>query len=157
MHDPESHDRETIVWAFAIVDQEGEWGWRTVASKAWWRSILPKLQRFESMTWTKIKETAGGKQTGTNSHSVSVEKLSKKAQKRLKELGQEDVSELFSLRLTGKARIFGIRDQRALKLLWYRQRPSSLSRTAIRADVLLHHQVAAVPSPRVIGVARPRA
>lgn len=62
---------------------------------------------------------AGGKSKGTNSHPVKCKDLSKKAQKRLEEIGQDDVAELFSLRLTGIKRIYGIRSGRALKLLWY--------------------------------------
>ena len=71
------------------------------------------------MTWAAIMNASGGKSRGTNNHPVKCENLLKKAQKRLKEIGQNDVSELFSLRLSGTIRIYGIRDGRALKLLWY--------------------------------------
>ena len=117
--DPSSNDRETIVWGFRIVDKEGNWGWRTVAARVWWDEILPKLQDFESMTWTEVMQASGGKARGTNSHPVRVEKLTQQAKLRLAEIGQEDVSELFSLRLTATTRIYGIRDRRALRLLWY--------------------------------------
>ena len=117
--DPALHDRETIVWAFGIVDLEGPWGWRTEAGRVWWSEILPKLQDFESMTWEEIMRAAGGRARGTNSHFVSVENLTRPARDRLTEIRQDDVSELFSLRLTATTRIYGIRDRRALKLLWY--------------------------------------
>ncbi len=116
---PDKHDGETIVWAFGIVDQDGPWGWRTEASSRWWRDILPKLRNFESMTWSEILRAVGGRRRGNNNHAVLVERLSQKAKVRLVEIGQEDVSELFSLRLTGTWRIYGIRDRRALKLLWF--------------------------------------
>ena len=61
----------------------------------------------------------GGRARGNNSHFVQAGKLTRKAKARLAEIGQDDVSELFSLRLTGTTRIYGIRDRRALKLLWY--------------------------------------
>lgn len=48
--DPGQYDREKIVWAFGIVDQDGPWGWRTTAAPVWWNEILPKLQDYESMT-----------------------------------------------------------------------------------------------------------
>jgi len=105
--------------ASGIVDQEGPWGWRTKASSRWWKDILPKLQDLERMTWGAIKQAAGGRTRGTNSHTVQVKDLSQKAKERLKKIRQEDVSELFSLRLTGTWRIYGIRDRRALKLLWF--------------------------------------
>ena len=117
--DPSRHERETLVWSFGILDQEGIWGWRTAAASVWWTEILPKLQSFESMTWDEIAKASGGRIQGNNHHFVRVEKLTKQAKDRLVELKQEDVSELFSLRLTGQKRIYGVRDRRALKLLWY--------------------------------------
>jgi hypothetical protein len=117
--DPALHDRETIVWRFSVVDQGGDWGWRSLAARFWWSEVLPKLQAFESMTWAEIMAAAGGRSRGTNSHPVDVARLSRRAKARLAEIQQEDVSELFSLRLTATTRIYGIRDRRALKLLWY--------------------------------------
>ena len=96
--DPALHDRETMAWAFAIVDRDGPWGWRTVAARGWWSEILPKLQGFESMTWAEIMQAAGGRARGTNSHFVQVERLTRQAKDRLAEIHQDDVSELFSLR-----------------------------------------------------------
>ena len=98
---------------------DGRWGWRSTASKHWWNRIYPKLCDMERLTWAKLKETSGGRSQGTNHHPVSVGHLIAAAQTRLRELRQDDVDELFSLRLTGRARVYGIRDGRALKLLWY--------------------------------------
>ena len=81
--------------------------------------ILPKLRDFESMTWAEIMRAAGGRARGSNSHFVEVRNLTGHAKQRLAEIGQDDVSELFSLRLSATVRIYGIRDRRALKLLWY--------------------------------------
>ena len=126
--DPVLHDRETIVWAFGIVDLEGPWGWCTVAGRVWWSEILPKLQDFESMTWEEIMRAAGGRARGNNSHLVSVGNLTRQAKDRLTEIRQDDVSDLFALRLTATTRIYGIRDRRALKLLWYDPHPGSNTR-----------------------------
>lgn len=71
------------------------------------------------MTWAEIMQASGGRVRGNNSHPVRVEKLTRQAKARLAEIRQEDVSELFSLRLTAITRIYGVRDGRALKLLWY--------------------------------------
>ena len=117
--DPSSHDRETIVWRFSIVDQRGAWGCRDVPYRVWWDEILPKLQHFESMTWAEIMRAAGGRARGANHHFVEVGNMTRRAKARLAEIGQDDVSELFSLRLDATKRIYGIRDRRALKLLWY--------------------------------------
>ena len=116
---PDRFENETIPWRFSVVDLEGPWGWRTKAARDWWRYILPKLRLLESMTWAAIQVASGGRRRGTNSHDVKVADLSKRARDRLKEIGQEDIADLFSLRLTGTKRIYGIRDGRALKFLWY--------------------------------------
>ena len=71
------------------------------------------------MTWGELAKASGGRKQGNNHHFVKVEKLTKQAKDRLVELKQEDVSELFSLRLTALTRIYGVRNRRALKLLWY--------------------------------------
>ena len=118
-HDPSHLDRETIVWRFSLVDEDGPWGWRTVAARLWWGEILPRLKNFETMTWEEILKASGGRSRGNNSHHVLTEKLTRQAKNRLAEIQNEDVSQLFSLRLTATTRIYGIRDRRALKLLWY--------------------------------------
>ena len=116
---PSRQEYETVAWRFGIADLDGRWGWRTAAGRDWWEEILPKLQAFEKMTWQEIMRASGGRRRGSNSHSVKVEKLSREAKHRLAELNQDDVSELFSLRLDSTKRIYGIRDGRVLKLLWY--------------------------------------
>jgi len=119
--DLDRQEIEKIAWRFSIVDLYGPWGWKSKAGKDWWSKIFPKLKDLESMTWAAIMDASGGKSRGhgNNSHFVPVSKLAKQAKERLKEIGQEDLSDLFSLRLDGKTRIYGIRDGRALKLLWY--------------------------------------
>ena len=52
-------------------------------------------------------------------HHVSVSVLSDRARKRLKDLNLEDMEELFSLRLSGKERIWGILTQGVLEVLWW--------------------------------------
>ena len=112
---------ETVAWAFGIADLDGDWGWRTKASADWWKEILPKLQQFENMTWVEIESASGGKSEGrgNNSHFVDVSKLPQRTKRRLREIQMEDVDQLFSLRLDAGRRIYGIRDGRVLKVLWY--------------------------------------
>ena len=110
---------ETIAWRFSIVDLDGPWGWETTARDDWWEKIFPKLKHIDSMTWAEIAKATGGRRVGNNHHPVEVRKLTQQAKQRLKEIRQDDVSELFSLRLDSTTRIYGIRDRRALKLLWY--------------------------------------
>lgn len=53
------------------------------------------------------------------SHLIAVSDLAKNAQRRLEEIGQADVDEVYSLRFGGQKRIIGIRSGDALKILWW--------------------------------------
>ena len=81
------------------------------------RSMLSKLQDYERMTWSEICKASGGKRKGSNSHHIDVADLTKKAQDRLSELRIEN-SELFSLRLQGRHRVFGILEGGILTIIW---------------------------------------
>ena len=128
-HDPDRNARirrggdpetgRTPVWGLRRMDMDGAWGWRRVESERWWNRILPVLQNFESMTWAELMSGSGGRSAGTNNHPVPVGGLSRKARKRLGELRQDDLDELFSLRIAGKERVYGIRDGRTFHLLRY--------------------------------------
>ena len=63
--------------------------------------------------------TAWNDLTKGGSHNISVGSLSKDAQKRLVELNLDDNDELFSMRIAGKPRIFGIRDRNVFHVLWW--------------------------------------
>jgi hypothetical protein len=74
-------------------------------------NVIGRLKHFETMTWSEIE--------GPKNHSVSCESIVRDAQRRLQEINQDDVDELFSLRLSGKERVWSIRDGSVLKLLWW--------------------------------------
>jgi len=109
---PESAETETIVWHLGIIDRFGSWGWNDIKNTILWDGVLKKLRHFETMTWAAIKESR-------RNHSIPVSELCHDAQKRLCKLKQDDIEELFSVGLSGKQRIFGIRDRRVLKILWW--------------------------------------
>ncbi len=71
------------------------------------------------MTWGEVTSGSGGRTAGTNSHAVPVQNLARKARKRLVEIKQDDLDELFSLRIGGRKRVFGIRDDPTFHILWY--------------------------------------
>ena len=73
------------------------------------------------MTWSELIAAAGGRgqRGGNNHHPVPVFQCSKLAQDRLEYLHIDDIDELFSLRLSNVVRVYGIRDGRTLKLLWF--------------------------------------
>ncbi len=116
-----SFNKETPAWQLHLLDKDGDWGWKSVGRERWEKEILPKLSQHETMTWDEILRASGGKGKGrgNNSHSIQVNNIIKSAQKRLMEIQQDDVDVLFSLRLRGKFRIWGIRDGRVLKVIWF--------------------------------------
>ena len=75
------------------------------------RQILLKILSFQNMQWHEIG--TGG------SHSVKICDLNKKAQKRLTELCLDDVDSLYSIRISGKERLWAIPDNAVLRLLWW--------------------------------------
>lgn len=115
---PGSEDNKTVVWQISRLDPDGKWGWRGLCQNQFWNDILPKLKDFESMTWNEI-HAATKKNRGNLHHSIPKTSLNKEAQERLEHLNQDDIDKLFSLRLQGAHRVFGIKDGRVLKLLWF--------------------------------------
>lgn len=113
IEEPISTESKTIVWHINIIDRYGNWGWNKVNKKIFWGYIFKKIESFESMTWSEIKKNK------KSNHSIEVSKICHDAQNRLIEIEQDDIEELFSLRIGGKKRIWGIRDGRVLKILWW--------------------------------------
>ena len=75
------------------------------------KKVLTRLKPLETMPWREI--------TNTGSHPIDVSAIIKEARERLAEIGQDDTDQLYSLRVEGALRIWGIRDGRVLKILWY--------------------------------------
>lgn len=115
---PESFDAQTMAWQFARRDRDHEkWGWDRLKA-AQWKDILEKLCLREEMTWAAIQNQSGGRSRGSNSHTCPGQSFSKEARDRLVALSLDEY-DLFSLRFTNKIRIYGIREGRVLKVLWY--------------------------------------
>ncbi len=100
------------LWRFSIVDWDDPWGWRHIIPEKW-EDILSKLGHFETQTWQDIETTTG-------SHLVTIKECpNPQMAKRLTEIHQDDIDEIFSLRLSGKERIWGILEGCVLKILWW--------------------------------------
>ncbi len=106
---PEVEDR-CPAWRLQSIDLDGPFSCRNVAAETllW---IVQRLGKFESISWEKLHETG--------SHAIRVDALSSDARRRLTEIRQDDLDEVYSLRMQGKERIFGIRDRRILRILWW--------------------------------------
>lgn len=112
-------------WHVGAVDTKGPWGWDKIQKDLFFTEILPKIKNFESMFWSEI--------LNRNNHEVPVAQISHDAQERLIQLRLDDVESLVSLRLTGQQRIWGIRIDNILKILWWdpehKVYPSNLKNT----------------------------
>lgn len=104
--------RQTFIWRVTSVDMAGQWGWGSVDLSLLFAEVIPKLHEYESMTWADVEGPSG-------SHFVACDGLCRDAQSRLQEISLDDVEELFSLRITGRRRVWGIRDGRVLQVLWW--------------------------------------
>lgn len=104
-------------WTFSRCDKEK---WALSECDNIHETIIAKLSSNEGMTWQEIQSASGGRKSGSNSHFIPIEDLGTDVQKRLIELKLEDVDRLFSLRLTGEKRLWGIvNDNGVFSILWY--------------------------------------
>lgn len=106
-----TEEQFTPVWLLQRLEFEGPFGWKGIDSCSKIVDVISKLKNFETMRWDEI--------LGAQHHEVRVRDLSREAQKRLEQIGLEDIDQLVSLRLTGRERVWGIRLQRNMNLLWW--------------------------------------
>ena len=98
-------------WRIGLLEMVDPFGWHAI-ERSTLDSVRLRLGNLESMTWHEILKK-------NDSHNIKKTKLCPAAQKRLAILKQDDIDEVFSLRLSGKERVWGIREGEALKVLWW--------------------------------------
>lgn len=116
IENPDAYLKNTPAWAFHKCDLECE-KWSIRECDSFYDDIISKLASYEGLTWAEIQAASGGKKRGTNNHFEYISGMIKEAQKRAKEL-RLDVDQLFSLRLTGEMRLYGIVDRGVFYALW---------------------------------------
>jgi len=104
-------ENQPIVWRVGVLDKDGPWSWESTSLAESWVEMHSKMKDLESMTFGGVMKAG--------SHPIPCSRLIPDAQKRLREINQNDLDELFSLRLSGKQRIWGIRDRNVFKILWW--------------------------------------
>lgn len=118
VENPNSYYDKTPVWSFKYLDNGyNKWGFAHV--KELNDTIISKLKSYEGMTWMEIMKSAGGRKQGTNNHFENVSNLIEEAQHRWRELKLDEYDEVFSLRLTGEQRIYGILENGVYKIVWF--------------------------------------
>lgn len=112
--DPSGTDGMTPLWSFARGDFNGPW---PPTGEQFGKVVIPKLAEYETHRWADIQRATHGHR-GSKSHQIEVTKFEKDPRDRLAEIHVDEDS-LFSLRLSGKQRVYGIRRGRVLEILWY--------------------------------------
>lgn len=107
-------------WSFSRADcAYTKWGLHH--TNKLFEEVITKLKDLEGMNWNEIMQASGGRSHGTNSHFEDVSALIPEAQKRWQKLGLEEYDQVFSLRLTGTHRLYGILSDGVLSIIWYDQ------------------------------------
>ena len=70
------------------------------------------------MTWQEILGAAGGRNRGNNSHEISRDKFKRDVERRLRERNVL-ADTLFSLRLDAGTRLYGVREGRCLRIVFF--------------------------------------
>jgi len=98
------------IWSFKIMDTDGPFSWRRLYGKNV-GLVLDRLKHLETMSWAEI--------TGEDNHFIGRDRCSQGARDRLNEIHLEDIDSIYSLHVTGRQRVIGIRDRHILQILWY--------------------------------------
>lgn len=118
IEDPESFYDRVPVWSFKLLDNNyDKWGFVHIDNIN--DTIIDKLKDYEGMTWGEIIKATGGKKYGNNNHYENISDLIPEAQSRWKELHLEEYDRIFSLRLTGLQRLYGILLNGVFKIVWF--------------------------------------
>ena len=118
--DPDSYLKQTPVWRFSDFDWDSDWGNVCLVEHAakLKTHIEAHLASFETMTWDEILKSSGGKKLGNNSHPIPRDKFKKSVQKRLTD-NKILADTLFSLRLEAGTRVYGVREGRCLRIVFF--------------------------------------
>ncbi len=92
------------------MDIDGSWGWKGL-SPSCIQDLLGKIFELQKLTWQNLNQNG--------SHVIQIVKIIPSAQKRLQQLEKDDLDELYSLRISGKKRIWGIKEGNIFWLLWW--------------------------------------
>lgn len=102
----------SVHWSFKIMDLTCCWSDETYNGDTFCE-IAAHLRDFEGRTWGQIESDR------SRQHPVWRDRLILDAQKRLSQIKQDDVDSLWRFRFTGQKRLWGIRDGRVFKVIWW--------------------------------------
>lgn len=114
-----STEQDNLVWCFDRIDRDGKFAFDINRSDFNHRQILGIIIEYSNMTWADIRGSThdDGK---SKHHYISADDFSHDATKRFNALKlSEEEDALFSLAITNKIRIFGIRNGSKFHPIWY--------------------------------------
>jgi len=113
-----SFDGETPVWCFDNPDNDGMFRFskETIDTEL----ILDKILSLSKMTWIQIKSATHDDGKSKN-HELDHTGMSAEAKERIKKkaLSDEDIDTIFSIALTNKIRLIGLKKDRVFHVIWY--------------------------------------
>lgn len=118
IYDPDSYKQTKPVWSFDLADFDHE-QWSVLNIDFINKEIFKTLKSFEGMTWQEIDSASGGRKKGTNNHFILFEDMIKEAQDRADDLNLLQHESLYSLRIQGKIRLFGVLNDGIYHIVWY--------------------------------------
>lgn len=98
-------------WRFNAADRNGPFAWSNLADGDAHKEVIETLASLETMTEGDL----GAK----GCHFIETPTLCKEARDRLAEIQLDDLDELYSIRITGRTRIFCVHREDVLSVLWY--------------------------------------
>lgn len=101
-----------IAWRFSESDRGGNWAWTKLEDSNKFKKVIERLQEFERKNWNEI--------ISSGSHPIAVGHIVKSARNRLQKIKMDDIDELMSFRLSGKERVWCIRQlNNIMTVLWW--------------------------------------
>jgi hypothetical protein len=95
-------------WRIGRLDYDGPWCPKKIGDL---QPVLQRLKSFETMSWHEMHTTG--------SHPIPVHSIIPEAQHRLEELHLDDTDDVYSLRINGAQRLWGIKQGDAFLALWW--------------------------------------
>lgn len=102
---------QLLSWRLSECDRGGAWAWTKLSDPPRYKNVMEKLQEFERRNWDEI--------TKSGSHPIAVSRIERRAQNRLRKIHKDDVDELMSFRLTGRERVWCVKQLSVMKILWW--------------------------------------
>lgn len=99
-----------FAWTLESIDLDGPFGWHAVPAAELLTSVIPRLLSLQTMTWSEL--------LAVGCHEIEITAIVKEARERLTELGYE-IETIYSVRVTGRCRVFGVKDGAIFRVLWW--------------------------------------